>query len=82
MKKSSISFKGSSSFTLSKMSCIFFISASWETLRSTMFVTNSVFINFSSSMIACFSVSTAVSRIGFLYIFSSTSSSLSLFGDA
>ena len=60
----------------------FFISASVEVSRSTLFISNSVFINFSSSMIACFLLSTSVSRFGSLYIFSSTSLSLYLFGDA
>ena len=60
----------------------FFISASVEVSRSTLFISNSVFINFSSSMIACFLLSTSVSRFGSLYIFSSTSLSLYLFEDA
>ena len=65
---------------MSKISYIFFISNFFESLRSTLLCSNSVFKNFCSSIIACFSISAGVPSFGSLYVFLSISSLLSLLG--
>ena len=65
---------------MSKISYIFFISNFFESLRSTLLCSNSVFKNFCSLINACFSISAGVSSLGSLYVFLSISSLLSLLG--
>ena len=64
---------------LAKNAFYFFLFQRLEILRSTLFASNLVFKNFSSQIVACFSISTIVSSFCSLYIFWSISLSFSFF---
>ena len=64
---------------LAKNAFYFFLFQRLEILRSTLFASNLVFMNFSSQIVACFSISTIVSSFCSLYIFWSISLSFSFF---